>query len=209
MKYIEVKLQRLVSALKPSEFRPFKDIITKKEYKQYLNNIFKDKDRLYLPFISSRVVVAPPEIKNFLKEKEYEIVDYGLGIAKNNNGRLLKIGKILSKNNKKRLLDLFNVTRQGITKNSLLIIISRHPYDIIGASTHRGWTSCLDLGKDVEGREETVMVEISNGTIIAYLIDSKDVNINTPIARLLIKQYVNVKNKKDIISYPEKKSIWN
>lgn len=216
MKYITVNTEELLAALKPSQFRPFKDAILKKEFKQYLNHIFKDKDRIYIPFEQSNEVRAPRKIEDYLSDKGLEIVDYKAGIAKNKDGKLAKIGRALSKDKEgKKLLDLFNISRSGVNKKDLLmIVISRHPYDIAGMSTGRGrdepgdsetgwgWSSCMNLRSG--SNRHYVTKDVENGTLIAYIIDSEDKNINKPISRLLLKQYINIKDKNDTILYPDK-----
>jgi len=218
MKYIKVNIQELLAALKPSQFRLFKEAILKKEYKKYLDHIFKGHDRLYVPFTPDFTKLKiPVEIENYVSKQNHKIVDYKAGLAENKEGRLAKIGKILNKDEEgKKLLDLFNTSRSGINKkDELLIVISRHPYDIAGMSTGRGrdepgdskegwgWSSCMNLRSGIN--RHYVHKDIENGTLIAYVINSKDENINKPIARLLIKQYINVENKNDKILFPEEK----
>lgn len=70
---------------------------------------------------------------------------------------------------------------------NLIIVISRHPYDIAGMSTGRGWRSCMNL---IDGcNRHYVEREIAGGTIIAYLASSSDRNLKNPLARALIKRY--------------------
>jgi len=80
---------------------------------------------------------------------------------------------------------------------NLEIVISRHPYDIAGMSTGRGWTSCTDLEKGGYTKDN-IVDEIKFGTLVAYLVKKEDKNINKPISRVLIKPYYNVKNEKDV-----------
>ena len=70
------------------------------------------------------------------------------------------------------------------------IIISRHPYDIAGMSTDRGWTSCMNL--DSGEYKNYVETSLNNGALIAYLVNENDTNINKPISRLLIKTFVKI-----------------
>jgi hypothetical protein len=56
-------------------------------------------------------------------------------------------------------------------------------------STDRGWTSCMDL--DTGSKTFYIMEDVKKGTIIAYLIKKDDLNINNPVARVLIKPYVS------------------
>ena len=190
-----------------------------KKYRKVWNpNLYKDiftkwpgmKDRnsfrIYLPYDNSKVktVTIPTDIKNYLKEKGYEIQDYlkGLAIQKDTK-RIMKIGRLLSDNNS--LQKKFNEDSQrslSKTKDKL-VVISRHPYDIAGQSTGRGWTSCTNI-EDGEHRKY-VMRDIKEGTLVAYLIDSNDKNIKTPISRILIKPFLNIVDANDIVVFPEQK----
>ena len=213
MKYTIVKYEELLAMLKPSQFRPFKDAILKKEFKQYLNHIFKDKDRIYLPFnpVKGKIVI-PLSIQTYLRENEYEIVNYEAGIVKKKNVRnLSKIGKVLTKApNSKQLLDRYNVSISNVRlKKEYLVVISRHPYDIAGMSTGRrhgkrdGWTSCMHLEEGAS--KHYVTKDIEHGTLVAYIVNTEDENINKPLSRLLIKQFINIKDPSDTILYPETK----
>lgn len=71
--------------------------------------------------------------------------------------------------------------------NDYVVCYSRHPYDIIGMSTNRGWHSCMrHSGSDII---TNIKSDIRYGTIIAYLIRKNDKNINNPVARINIKPY--------------------
>ena len=198
-------LRYLKEALKPSQFRMFKDDILSKKYKTFFNEVFKGKDRIYLPFEGKvKIIKIPKGIESFLQSNNLEIVDYAKGIVKaKNKNRLLKLGKLLKKKKELHLLKIFinDKNRTVGKKSDLLIVISRHPYDIAGMSTGRGWTSCMDLEKGEFCSH--VNKDIEHGTIIAYVIDSTDKNINKPMARLLMKPFINMKNPKDIVLYPE------
>ena len=59
----------------------------------------------------------------------------------------------------------------------LTIVISRHPYDIAGASTGRSWTSCQDLNKFAKGdnpEAQKIENDLGYGTMIAYLMEGTD-----------------------------------
>jgi len=187
-----------------SLMRQFKDDILSKKYKNYLNDVFKGEDRLYIDFIPENDVPAPAEIGHYIKETgEYEILDYKKGLAKSNKGRLMKIGKILV--NRPDLLKIFqeDKNRAGGKKSSFKIVISRHPYDIAGMSTGRGWTSCMNLKGGAQC--EYVARDIKEGSIVAYVIDSDDENIEKPMARIIMKPFINVNDPSDILLFPEQK----
>lgn len=112
-----------------------------------------------------------------------------------------KIGKLIAKdtiptgNGNVSALDLFSVDpvrlgkniKSAISSNDLWIVISNHAYDIAGMSTDRDWTSCMNI---VDGDNKWfVEQDIKRGTLIAYIIDKKDTNIEHPYGRILIKPY--------------------
>ena len=95
-------------------------------------------------------------------------------------------------------------------ERDFVIVISRHPYDIAGMSTGRGWTSCMNL--DDGQYKDYVAASVVNGGLIAYfcykndttdLVDSQGkhhknskINIQHPLGRVLIKTYYKKKDKK-------------
>lgn len=105
-----------------------------------------------------------------------------------------KIGKLMG-NSDPDLLAFFanDPVRLGknilsaINSNNLWIVISNHAYDIAGMSTNRDWTSCMNI---INGDNKWhVEQDIKRGTLIAYIIDKKDTNIEHPYGRVLIKPY--------------------
>ena len=195
----------LLSALPLSQVRLFKKEILEKKYKTYLDHVFKGKDRLYLDFKqpTKKPTKVPVKLKKYLDAQQYEVVDYNKGLVKKKDKKnFIKVGKVLKK--EPELLKLYNEdpNREGIKKNNLLIVISRHPYDIAGMSTGRGWTSCMNLDSKDE-KSEYIWRDIKHGTLIAYVIDANDKNITKPVSRLLMKPFINVKNKKKVILYPD------
>ena len=105
-----------------------------------------------------------------------------------------KIGKLMG-NDDPNLLTFFSNDPIRLSKNilsainanSLWIVISNHAYDIAGMSTNRDWTSCMNI---INGDNKWyVGQDIKRGTLIAYIIDKKDTNIEHPYGRILIKPY--------------------
>ena len=88
----------------------------------------------------------------------------------------------------------------GITAKEYLIVISRHPVDVAGMSTDRGWRSCMMVGTKADPKNraysEHVECDVKEGTLIAYLIDKKDLNINAPVGRVLLKPLYNATRDK-------------
>jgi len=85
----------------------------------------------------------------------------------------------------------------------LVIVVSRHPYDIAGMSTNRGWRSCMEINNGQF--REYVSSSITAGVLAAYLCYSNDttdivdsrgkhhknnkINIQNPLGRILIKPF--------------------
>ena len=106
-------------------------------------------------------------------------------------------------NNIDKYLKNFN-TRPNIKDVECQVVISRDPYDIAGMSTDRKWHSCMELKNENENYDERsknqnqggmyryyVKNDLTEGSLIAYLIDKKDREIEAPYARVLIKPYIN------------------
>lgn len=118
--------------------------------------------------------------------------DYAKGIVKisfsNGKEREQRIGKFIKD---KDLLDRYSKdpTRvvQSLNDREMYICISNHAYDVAGMSTDRNWTSCMDLFNGSASRY--VYEDIKYGTLVSYIIDKNDTNIETPIGRVLIKPY--------------------
>jgi hypothetical protein len=152
--------------------------------------------------------------EDYLNNKVYKISD-----TKNP----MKIGGLLNKINP----DLFGIFDTSLERKEwkdkinnsdkdLKIVISRHPYDLLGMASGRDWSdsSCMRLGttddkvykllgfyeNEGEGaNKDYISKDITEGTLIAYVVNIDDNNINKPLSRLLIKPYVNEKDSNDII----------
>ncbi len=135
----------------------------------------------------------PQEIKDYMGWYGYPILDWSKGICQDKDGRPIKIGRLFQKINRPDLLKSYNDSRNNLLKNidNLQIVISRHPYDIIGMSTGRGWSTCLDVkdtrygGKHLYGLTRL----LKEGCLVAYLIRVGDRDIKNPISRVIIHNY--------------------
>jgi hypothetical protein len=184
---IYMKLQQLLEALKPSQYRGLVKGWDKSKYA----DLFGGKYRIYIPLGEKAKDVKPnSEVESFVKSQGYEIEDYLTGIASKDNGkRKIRIGKLLSKDPElKKLFD--NDSSRNSSQSEYIVVISRHPYDIAGMSTDRGWTSCMNLN-DEGGNQNYTPLDIKEGTLVAYLIKITDKNIETPSARVLIKPFIS------------------
>jgi hypothetical protein len=66
-------------------------------------------------------------------------------------------------------------------------------------STGRGFTSCMNLYTDGNTSKKFIQADIEQGTIISYLVSTDDLNIKHPVARILIKPYINTKDPNDVL----------
>jgi len=91
----------------------------------------------------------------------------------------------------------------GTVSQKRLIVISRHPIDIAGMSTDRGWSSCMRLPTKDDPEDgnfhKQIKCDVQEGTLIAYLIKENDRNIEKPIGRVLIKPLYTL--SKDAVYY--------
>lgn len=185
-------LNDLLEALKPSEYRKFVKGWDKTKYEEMFRKYTNDRKayRIYIPLKGAPKHIAPdPEVEKAVREAGYEIEDYVAGIASKDEGkRKIKIGKLLK--DPKLQQKFANDPKRASAKNvENYVVISRHPYDIAGMSTDRGWRSCMNLHDGIN--KHYVPIDIKEGTLVAYLVKADDKNINKPIARVLIKPFVN------------------
>lgn len=156
--------------------------------------------RIYLPFEPDRVDAQVPEpVDSFLDGIGWEVEDYNSGLAKErSSGRSMKIGKLINKHGDPELLKVFTGDPGRLRPREWEIVVSRHPYDLAGMSTGRGWVSCMQLGVQDRG-EIYIPQDIKAGSIIAYLIRRGDRNLENPAARILIKPYASVDQPSETI----------
>lgn len=74
------------------------------------------------------------------KRKENGMIDY----QNKDPNHKIRIGKLLQHYGREDLLKRFKEDKNRQLGGEYVIVISRHPYDIAGASTDRNWTSCID-----------------------------------------------------------------
>ena len=171
------------------------------EIGKYFKN-FPDHDKNYnriyfdLDIDPDRFKISIPlEISDYMRWYGYPIIDYERGVCQDKDGREIRIGRLFIKLGEEGLLQAYNNSKQNMLKNvkDLQVVISRHPYDIIGMSTNRGWTTCHDIndkrykGHHLHGLKQSLI----SGSLIAYLIRKSDRNITNPISRCLLSAYNN------------------
>lgn len=164
--------------------------------------------RIYLPLVAGPVHISEVDVPHniwreiSLKGYTTDGANYIKGIAFKSKAddsekdgrppRQISIGKLLSKSPELKKEFDNDPQRQG-SSDKVLVVISRHPVDIAGMSTDRGWKSCMSLRCDAHGaggNQHYVLNDIKEGTIIAYLIKKEDKNVQDPLARLLIKPFI-------------------
>jgi hypothetical protein len=172
-----------------------------KEVVDRLNKLLDNKERVYIPYNSNTISETQLKVKSFLEELGYNISDYKLNQAVQieNNKRQIRISKLLAKN--PELLKEFTLddTRANTRIGSEFSIVLTSNYeDVAGMSFDRCWTnSCLDIKYGENGHY--VKDEVKQGTVVAYLIKSDDLNVEEPLGRVNIKPYYNVKEDKEVI----------
>jgi len=182
--------------------------------KKIANYKNKSWDRLYFTLDDVKndsddkhILECEPIITKFLGYRGYEVVNFYKGkVKKFNDNNIINIGKVLTFLGKrdKEALDLLKKYAGEKSLLSIgddyLIVISKHPYDIVGMSTDRNWTSCMNIRDDkVSQYNKYLPLDITQGTIVSYLIKRHDLNIKRPIARILIKPYYSIDKRTDIL----------
>ena len=138
-----------------------------------------------------------PDVKAHLEKHGYSVSDYRGGFANDKYGRKVSIGKVLNKT--KATPDVMKAftsdpARSGASVKNPKIIISRHPHDVAGMSTNRGWNSCMTMPGDKKKPEGGIYNnhledDVQRGTHVAYLVHHDDDDIKNPIARIALKPF--------------------
>jgi hypothetical protein len=218
-----MKIEQLISeALTFKQARPYMKVWDPNFHKAVFEReprTDRGARRIYLPFEtdSTKPIIIPDQLQQYLRtaipNKPYmtdaDVYMQGLSYEVANPSRKLGIGKMLARSlasesdpdRKAELQDIKKTfdadpQRAATRKPDKLIVISRHPYDVAGMSTDRGWSSCMNLVDGVNKRY--VLRDVKQGSIVAYLINADDVNIRHPLARILIRPYGEKGNPQNI-----------
>jgi hypothetical protein len=191
-----INFEKFNEAIKLSDAKKYTKLWNDSGMRKYLDYEFDGSYRIYLPLNIDKNNIkyhAPlkNQIENILNQNDYEIVDYITNLCrKNREKNLIKITKILNKLKREDLAIEYNQEFEhfGIDSNNI-VVISRHPIDIAGMSTDRGWTSCMNL--DDGYFKSKIDKDVMYGTIIAYLIKNDDKNIQKPLSRILLKPHLD------------------
>lgn len=144
---------------------------------------------------------VPDAVRVALRREGYRVTDYlakkCVKISDKEQKNEYNIGKVIGKDeHAKRAFDN-DPQLQNSKSNKIQVVISCHPYDIIGMSTGRDWdkTSCMRLNDGISNRGDAgayhshVEADVAEGTLVAYAVRSNDLNISKPLARCLIKPF--------------------
>lgn len=163
-----------------------------------------DKSELDLDLIRNLLSLLQQEGYDTPKKME----DFYNGYVQDKYSRLVKIGKAiyrissLDDKEKKEYLEEYSkfIVKTREKEKSLLIVISKHNYDIARMTAGRSWASCMELDSTMG---KFVSCDIEQGTIIAYLIEKDDFNIQKPKGRVLIKPFVKLNEPEITVLLPE------
>jgi hypothetical protein len=148
----------------------------KEHYEDWFGTDEKGKPiyRIVLPL--DEVSLLEKEVNKVLEKYGYKVSDWKLGLAYNaEQKRTTRIGKLLLKNNHNNLLGYFNERFGGklaAENTPYQIVISRHPYDILGQSHDREWESCKNLTTTTGhgSNRHYLPLEINAGCLVAYVV---------------------------------------
>ena len=197
-------------AISFSDARKATEIFLNADGKNRYNEVFQGKDRIYYDFIQDSNLTSlkselQKKIEYALSKNGYYVADYIKGIATKEGDpkNVFKIQKLLVKFGETQLRNEMDAdpTRFSAKKSDKKIVISRHGIDIAGQSSGRDWISCKNLSDGI--KKKYIWSEIEKGSLVAYLIESNDLNIQDPIARILIGVYINEDDPSDFVLYPD------
>jgi len=139
------------------------------------------------------------EVEKVLDGTPYTLIDYDEGTVSDDKNRTLKLQKVLNKLGEIDLMNRVNRDNTRIKNKDKLVVFCKHPYDIAGMTSGRGWEnySCMNL--ETGCKKEIVQQDIKEGTVVAYLIEPNDKNIEHPSARILLKPYHNTFDPTEMI----------
>lgn len=188
-----MKLEISLSAIPLSLARPFVKEFKRDRYSDFFNKWGegkgKNKFRIYTPLnshFSKPVIKVPPEIEEYVTGLGMKIDCYRAGTVLMRDGkRTTKLGSVLFKRPELKKLFDSDPQRQATKNASWWVVISRHPYDIIGMSFDRGWSSCMDFKNG--SNKKFIKKDLAKGTLVAYLVKDTDKNINNPTARIALR----------------------
>jgi hypothetical protein len=213
----------LFEALKPSEFRGLmqvgRDLAMERiggiwdKLKSQADSTNRNGDRLFFEISASPL---EDKLHRYLKANNYEIVDYKGGLVKKvgdkNNVKIVKVLTMLGKDDPtasklqrnyellksvNKLNDYDSEKSESAVAEDYIMVISKSPYDLGGMSTDRKWESCMDLRGGFN--KHYIPIDVERGTLVSYLVNPNDKNIENPKGRILIKPYLEIDNQDEVL----------
>jgi hypothetical protein len=179
--------------------------------------------RVYMPIGVSqnmRNVIVPLPVRLAVKQAGFRITDYlakkCVKISDKEQKNEFNIGKVIAKDPVAKAAFDNDPQLQNSSTAEFQLVVSCHPYDIIGMSTGRSWDneSCMRLrdyrpDSNDGSNNHYLEVDIAEGTLVAYAIRASDTNIEKPLGRCLLKPFVSETGGDDILYRRETKIYGN
>lgn len=174
--------------------------------------------RLYVPIGGPKAKVVPPvTVRNAVRKAGYRITDYlakkCVKISDKEQKNVFNIGKVIGKDEVAKAAFDNDPQLQNSKTAEFTLVISCHPYDIIGMSTGRDWDiqSCMRLGDSLAkthagSNSRFVEKDVAEGTLVAYAIKTNDTNIKNPLGRCLLKPFKH--EESDAIAYRRETRVY-
>lgn len=178
--------------------------------------------RLYLPIgapVSGKNALPPMAVRHALRVAGFRATDYlakkCVKIKDKEQKNVYNIGKVIGKDPvAKAAFDNDPQLQNSTSEVEFQMVVSCHPYDIIGMSTGRDWdeTSCMRLKDGRAGIRDGAYSEhlehdVAEGTLVVYVIKADDSNLQKPLLRCLLKPFHNEEDK-SIILYRRESRIY-
>jgi len=166
---------------------------------KYITALYMEGHKQIRDYIESLIVKDPATGKEVFDQKFGATISAEEARQKYRNLAKQDIEKLIQQYNKIPEVEEFRTNKPKL----YYMIFSKHPIDVAGMSTNRGWTSCMNLYTGSNKRY--IGNDVIEGTMVVYLVREDDLNINKPTARIAIKPYVNYQDETDVLYEPENK----
>lgn len=177
--------------------------------------------RVYLPIgalADKKNPVVPLAVRHALKVAGFRVTDYlakkCVKVSDKEQKNVFNIGKVIGKDPvAKAAFDNDPQLQSSASGTEYQLVVSCHPYDIIGMSTGRDWDnqSCMRLADGRAGVKDGVYSEhlekdVAEGTLVAYAIRADDINIAKPLVRCLLKPFTH--SDKNVVAYRRETKVY-
>nr|DAF93722.1 MAG TPA: hypothetical protein [Myoviridae sp. ctshb19] len=177
--------------------------------------------RLYIPIggTSQGHVVAPVSVRKAVAKAGYRITDYlakkCVKLADKEQKNVFNIGKVIAKDPVAKAAFDNDPQLQNSKTSEFTMVVSCHPYDIIGMSTGRDWDnmSCMRLRDNranyTDGINKHYLEhDIAEGTLVAYAVRTNDLNVQEPLGRCLLKPFLLQDDERQAVKYRRETRIY-